>query len=120
MSFALIGCGLFDDNSQPEIETGTDQLLYVGAETQIELNITDKDGNDTHVINFSLDDTAVAAVSVSGTTLTIVGKTAGTTTITVSAVDSSSQDNAVSTPVTFRVIVIETITDQRLYVGEET
>ena len=120
MSFTLIGCGLFDDNSQPEIETVTDQLLYVGEETQIELNITDKDANNTHVINFSFDDTSVATVSVSGTTLTIVGKTVGTTTITVSAVDDSTQDNAVSTPVTFRVTVIKTITDQRLYVGEET
>ena len=42
-SFVLIGCGLFDDNIQPEIETITNQLLYVGEETQVELNITDED-----------------------------------------------------------------------------
>ena len=119
MSFAFIACGLFDDNSQPEIETITDHLLYVGEETQIKLNITDKDANNTHVINFSFDDTSVATVSVSDTTLTIIGIAAGTATITVSARDDSSQDNAVSTPVTFQVTVIETITDQLLYVGEE-
>ncbi len=121
MFYVLIGCGIFDgDNSQPSIGTITNQLLYVGEETQVKLDVTDVDADDTHVINFSLDDTSVATVSVSDTTLTIIGVAAGIATITVSVLDNSKQDNSVSTPVTFQVIVIKTITDQILYVGEET
>ena len=105
MSFILIGCGFFDDNSQPEIDTITDQTLYVGDETQVELNITDDDVDDSHIINVSSDNTTIATASVSDTTLTIIGIAAGTATITVSVTDDSSEDNAASTPITFQVTV---------------
>ena len=105
MSFVLIGCGFFDDNSQPEVETITDQTLYVGDEAKVELNITDEDTDDTHIINVSSDNTTVATASVNDTTLTLIGITAGTATITISVTDDSIEDNAASTPVTFQVTV---------------
>lgn len=109
MPFVLIGCGFFEDNSQPEIDTITDQTLYMGDEMKVELNIIDEDTGDTHVINVSSDNTTVATASVSDTTLTIIGITAGTAVITVSVTDDSSEDNAASTPVTFQVTVNQLI-----------
>lgn len=105
MPFVLIGCGFFDNNSQPEIEGITDQTLYVSDETKVELNIADDDTDDTHTIDVSSDNMMIAIASVSDTTLTIIGISAGTTTITVSVTDDSSEDNAAATPVTFRVTV---------------
>ena len=72
-SLVFMSCGAFDDNSQPEIDTITDQTLYVGDEMKVELNIIDEDTGDTHVINVSSDNTIVATASVSDTTLTIIG-----------------------------------------------
>ena len=108
-SLVFMSCGAFDDNSQPEIDTVTDQTLYVGDEMKVELNIIDEDTDDTHVINVSSDNTTVATASVSDTTLTIIGITAGTAAITVSVTDDSSEDNAASTPVTFQVTVNQLI-----------
>ena len=109
MSFVLIGCGFFDDNSQPEVETITDQTLYVGDETKVELNITDEDTDDTHIINVSSDNTTVATASVNDTTLTIIGIAAGTAILTVSVTDDSSEGNAAAISVTFQVTVNELI-----------
>lgn len=105
MSFVLIGCGFFDDNSQPEVETITNQTLYVGDEVTVVLNIVDEDVDDSHIINVSSDNTTIATALVNDTTLTIIGIAAGTTTITVSVTDDSSEDNAASTPITFQVTV---------------
>ena len=105
MPSVLIGCGFFDNNSQPEVESITDQTLYVNDETKVELNITDEDVDDTHTIKAVSDDTSVAIVSESDTTLTITAIAAGVTTITVTVTDDSSEDDAVSLPVTFRVTV---------------
>ena len=105
MSFVIIGCGFFDDNSQPELDTITDQTLYVSDEVKIELNIIDEDMDDTHIIDVSSDNTTVATASVADTTLTIIGVAAGTATITVSVTDDSSEDNAAATPVTFQVTI---------------
>lgn len=107
--FVLIGCGFFDDNSQPELDTITDQTLYVSDEVKIVLNIIDEDTDDTHIIDVSSDDTTVATASVADTTLTIVGIAAGTTTITVSVTDDSSEENAAATPITFQVTVNQLI-----------
>ena len=101
----LIGCGFFDNNSQPKVSSITDQTLYVNDETKVELNITDEDVDDTHTINAVSDDTSVAIVSENDTTLTITAIAAGVTTITVTVTDDSSEDDAVSLPVTFRVTV---------------
>ena len=103
--FVLISCGFFDDNSQPEVESITNQTLYVGGKTIVEVNVTDAEVDDTHTISASSDDTSIATVSVKDTTLTITGIAVGMTTITVSATDDSGQDNAASTPVTFEVTV---------------
>ncbi len=103
--FVLIGCGFFDDNSQPEIESVTDQTLYVNDEAKVELSVIDEDTDDTHNIDVTSDNTSIATASVSDTTLTIIGISAGITTITVSVTDDSSEDNAAAIPVTFRVTV---------------
>ena len=105
-SLFFISCGAFeDDNSEPSIGGITDKTLNVGAETTVEVNITDTDFRDTHSIRASSDDTAIATVSVNDTTLTISTIAEGVTTITVSAADDSGLDNATATPVTFQVTV---------------
>ena len=107
--FIFIGCGFLDNNSQPTIETITDQTLYVDDKTTVEVNIADEDTDDTHIINASSDNTAIATASASDTTLTISGIAAGIATITVSVMDDSSQDNAAAIPMAFQVTVNEPI-----------
>ena len=113
--FLIIGCGLFDNNSQPKIEPITDQTLDVGDETTVTPNITDVDVDDTHSVNAFSDNMNVAAVSVNDTSITITGKAAGVTTITVTAIDDSDQDNDTSIPVTFQVIVNEPPLEESYY-----
>ena len=105
-SLCFVGCGAFeDDNGEPSIGGITDKTLNVGAETTVEVTITDTDFRDTHSIRASSDDTAIATVSVNDTTLTISTFAEGVTTITVAGTDDSGQDNATTTPVTFQVFV---------------
>ena len=107
-SLCFLGCGAVeDDNSQPSIETVTDQTLNVGDETKVKVTITDTDVDDTHTINASSDDTTVTTVSMSDATLTIKAVAVGTATITVFATDNTEQDNAAAVPVTFEVTVNE-------------
>ena len=107
-SLALISCGAFEDeNSQPAIGPITDKTLDVGDETTAEVNITDADLDDTHIISASSEDGSVATVSVDAAVITVTGKAEGITTITVSVTDDSGQDNAAATPVTFKVTVNE-------------
>lgn len=94
-----------DNNSQPVIEAIPDQTLDAGAEMTVAVNITDADVGDTHTLNASSDDTAVATVSMNNVTFTIIGIAAGMTTITISAMDDSGQDNAAATPLTFKVAI---------------
>ena len=96
-----------DRNSQPVIEGIADIVVDAGAETTVEVSITDADAEDNQTLHASSDDTAIATVSVSNSTLTISGIAGGVTAITVSATDDSEQDNAESEPVTFRVTVTE-------------
>ena len=106
-TLALIGCGAFDDNNQPALEPITDQTLDVGDKTTVDVYITDADIEDTHTINASSDDTAIATVFVNAASITITGKAEGIATITVSVTDDSGQDNAAATPVAFKVTVNE-------------
>ncbi len=107
-SLALISCGAIeDDNNQPAIEPITDKTLDVGDETTAEVNITDADLDDTHIISASSEDGSVATVSVDAAVITVTGKAKGIATITVSVTDDSGQDNAAATPVTFKVTVNE-------------
>ena len=92
-------------NSQPSIGAIPNQTVDVGAEVTVAVNITDADVGDTHTVKASSDDTNVATVSISGTTLTIKGVAIGTATLTVSARDDSGQDNAAAVPVTFTLTV---------------
>ncbi len=106
----IIGCGAFDDNSQPTIEPITDQTLDVEDTITVPVNITDADADDTHIINASSDNVLVAAV-VDGvshkTSVTLIGVGPGIATITVSTTDNSGQDNTEAIPVTFKVTVNE-------------
>ena len=106
-TLALIGCGAFDDNNQPALEPITAQTLDVGDKTTVDVYITDADIEDTHTINASSDDTAIATVFVNAASITITGKAEGIATITVSVTDDSGQDNAAATPVAFKVTVNE-------------
>ena len=96
-----------DDNNQPAIGPITDKTLDVGDETTAEVNITDADIDDTHIISVSSEDRSVATVSVDAAVITVTGKAEGIATITVSVTDDSGQDNAAATPVTFKVTVNE-------------
>ncbi len=104
-SLVLIGCGVFDDNSQPMIEPITDKTLDAGEDRSVNVYVTDADADDTHTISASSDDTSVATVSVDKDSVTITGIAVGVATITVSATDDSGQDNAAAAPVTFEVTV---------------
>ena len=95
-----------DANSQPSIGTIPDQTLDMGTEATVAVNITDADVDNMHTISASSNDTAIAAVSVKNTTLTISGVAGGMAKITVSATDDSGQENAVATPITFQVTVL--------------
>ncbi|MDE0010799.1 MAG: hypothetical protein OXU36_06625 [Candidatus Poribacteria bacterium] len=115
--FAFIGCGFLDNNSQPTIETITDQTLYVDDKITVDVNITDEDIDDTHIISVSSDNMTIATASISNTTLIVVGISAGLATITVSVTDDSNQDDAAAIPVTFQVTVNELIDRGACLVG---
>ena len=93
-------------NSQPVIEAIPDQILDVGDEITVAVNITDADVEDTHIISASSDDKAITTVAVNNTTLTITGIADGMATINVSATDNSRQGNALATSITFQVTVV--------------
>jgi len=106
MSLLLISCGFLGGNSQPDIDTISDQTLYVGEEKQVEFNIIDDDANDKHAIKATSDNTNVAIVTVKSTSLiTILGTAPGTATITLLVRDNSQEDNAESMPMVFEVAV---------------
>ena len=114
----FFGCGAAeDDNSQPSIETITDQTLDVGDAATVDVHITDVDVDDVHTIGAFSDDTAVATVLVRDSTLSITGMAVGTATVTVSVTDYSGQDNAVAVPVTFEVTVNEPPPTETFEVG---
>ena len=97
VSFILMGCGLFDDNSQPAIELTmgeTDQLVGVNSTRMVEFYVTDADDDDTHTVTAFSANTAVAAVLVNTADLTIRGIGVGNTIVRVSVTDDSGQDNA--------------------------
>ena len=104
-SIVFASCGVSTDNAQPEIDPIDDRTLEIGDTRTIRVNITDADIDDTHIINVSSDNPSVATISVDGDSLTITANTAGIATITVTATDDSTQDNAISMPVTFQVTV---------------
>ena len=99
-----------DANVQPALEAIADRTIDVGDELSVKININDADFDDTHTVRASSADAAIAAVSVTDTTLTINGIADGTTTITVNVTDDSGQENAAATPLTFRVTVNEPYT----------
>lgn len=110
MSFALIGCGFLDSNSQPEIDIIIDDpSIYVDDLTIVPVNITDPDVDNTHVINAYSDNPEVVTVSVDDTSVTIFGIAVGSTVVTVSVTDDSGQDNDTSTPLRFPVTVNDLI-----------
>ncbi|MCY3743897.1 MAG: Ig-like domain-containing protein [Candidatus Poribacteria bacterium] len=104
-SIIFASCGVSIDNAQPEINSIDDQTIEINDTRRIPVNITDADMDDTHIINVSSDNPRVADVSVDADSLIIIANTAGIATITVTATDSSTQDNAISMPVTFQVTV---------------
>ena len=114
ISFALIGCGFFEhDNNPPSIQTSTGETitdqtltLAVNSKKTVEVFITDVDDDDTHTVGASSENTTVATVSVADTIVTIRGRAAGSTTVTVTATDDSGQDNAAATLV-YEVTVLE-------------
>ena len=117
ISFFVVGCSETEDdieddtepevvvNSQPSIGAIPNQTVDMGAEVTVAVNITDADVGDTHTVEASSDNTNVATVSISGTTLTIKGVAVGAATLTVSATDDSGQDNAAAVPVIFTLTV---------------
>lgn len=106
-SIVFASCGVSIDNAQPEIDSIDNQTLEIADTRTIRVNITDADIDDTHIINASSDKPSVAFISVDGNSLTITANTPGIATITVTATDDSTQDNAISIPVTFQVTVNE-------------
>ena len=119
ISFVLIGCeSLEGDNNQPSIgtitdDTVTDQSLTLAANSRrtMKIYIRDDDEDDTHTIRAASENATIATVSVDdtaeGTILTITGKAVGGTTVTITATDGSSADNATAEPVFFDVTVVE-------------
>ena len=81
-------------NNPPTVENPIADLTLVAGTTQdvdVSGTFDDHDGiNDTLTYTANSDDTSVATVSLSGTTLTVSGVAAGDTTVTVSASDNSA------------------------------
>ena len=107
MPLVLISCGMLDDNTQPTLDSISDNTLDVGGERWVGVYITDADVDDTHTINASSENPRVATVTVDEDSLTITGNAVGMTTIKITATDNSGQDNNTSLPVTFKVTVNE-------------
>ncbi len=117
-SLVLAGCGASeDDNNQPTIEPISDKTLNQGDKKTVDVNITDADVDDTHIISAFTDNTTVAAVSVDEASITITGKAVGIATLTVFVSDDSGQDNAAATPVTFKATVNEPGQSVRIGIG---
>ena len=110
-------------NRGPELaDTIPDQELAVGDSTVIELEdyFSDPDG-DTLAYAPETSDESVAAVSISGTTLTVQAAAKGTATIKVTATDGGGLTVTDSFDVTVpnqAPVVTGTIPDQRLTVAE--
>ena len=105
----FVGCGEAGEsvvNSQPSIVAIPNQTVDVGKTVEVEINITDADAGDTHTVNASSNNTDVATVSVSKSTLSIKAIAEGTAIIEVAAKDDSGQDNAAAIPVTFNVTTV--------------
>ena len=117
-SLVLAGCGASeDDNNQPTIKPISDKTLNQGDKKTVDVNITDADVDDTHIISAFTDNTTVAAVSVDEASITITGKAVGIATLTVFVSDDSGQDNAAATPVTFKATVNEPGQSVRIGIG---
>ena len=103
ISSVFISCGSSeDDDVSPTPPTdeiiSTDQPLILAVNSSRTVNII----YDTHTISASSENTAVATVSVADAILTITGIAVGSTTVTITATDSSGAE-----PVFFDVTVIE-------------
>ena len=112
-------------NNQPSIDALADQTVYVGDTVEVEVHITDPDLDDEHTISATSNDTDVATVSVTETTLSVESIAAGTAIIEIAATDDSDQDNAAAIPGTFifTVIVnnqpsIDALADQTINAGD--
>ena len=112
-------------NNPPTVQNPLADLTLVAGTTQdvdVSGTFDDHDGiNDTLTYTANSDDTSVAAVSLSGTTLTVSGVAAGDTTVTVSASDSSASasDTFEVTVETDTQPVLAAITDQSYTRGVE-
>ncbi len=116
-SFVFIGCG---ENDQPFIETIDNQTIAIDARKTLEIYIEDSDKKDMHTVSAFSEDSNIATVSVSrrsvnpeGTVdLFIEGVAEGSAFITVSATDSSGQDNA-----TFDQVFVVTVVEPEIIVS---
>ena len=106
-----------DDNNQPTIESISDKTLNLDDKKTVDVNITDADVDDTHIISAFTDNKTVATVSVDEAAITITGRAVGIATITVTATDDSGQDNAAATPVTFKATVNEQPPSTQIGIG---
>lgn len=82
------------------------QTVEVGKTVEVEIIIIDADAGDTHTVNASSNNTDVATVSGSKSTLSIKAIAEGTAIIEIAAKDDSGQDNAAAGPVIFNVTTI--------------
>ena len=120
LSLVLNSCGNIDENSQPEIGNIADQILNVGEETQIEINIIDTDPDDRHQLKVDSNDRNIADFKISSiTNFAIFGIAPGTATITVLVKDDSNEDNAISIPMEFDVTVLEPSPTRELHTIDE-
>lgn len=116
-SFAFIGCG---ENDQPFIEIIDNQTLAIDARKTLEIYIEDSDKKDMHTVSAFSENSNIATVSVNrrninaGDTvdLFIEGVAEGHTIVTVSATDSSGQDNA-----TFDQVFVVTVVEPEIIVS---
>ena len=107
-SFIQMGCdrdnpASMPRNSQPVIEEIADIVVDAGAETTVEVNVTDADADDTHTITATCEDPDIAMASAEDETITISARDGGETTCTVYVTDSSGQNNAQSEKISFRI-----------------
>ena len=93
-------------NARPVVGAIRERRVGEGNAVSVAVSVSDADAADTHTVSASSSRTAVARVSVARKVLTVTGVRAGTSTIRVTATDSSDADNDTSEAVEFDVMVI--------------
>ena len=92
-------------NKRPRVAFIDDQVVVIGDSVDVTVAVDDGDEMGMTMVQASVPENCVAALSTTDQTLTLTGLLAGRVTVAVSATDDSGADNAASAERTFTVEV---------------